>query len=117
MPRFRLRSLLIAVAILAAMVAVGTNRWRREADRWRHEADRLTALHIMGEDHLGKARDAVAQGDWATGKVILVRLLARIEGEPRLADLRARAEELLARAERGLAEQRMPSGPRAPGRN
>jgi hypothetical protein len=106
------------IALMAFALFIGVVQARRQAERalaeaQRVEEDRQGALRLQGEDRLRKARDAMAREDWAAGKVILSGLLGRIEGEPRLADLRTQAGELLIRIDRGLAEQRRtPRGPK-----
>jgi hypothetical protein len=106
------------IALMAFALFIGVVQARRQAERalaeaQRVEEDRQGALRLQGEDRLRKARDAMAREDWAAGKVILSGLLVRIEGEPRLADLRTQAGELLIRIDRGLAEQRRtPRGPK-----
>ena len=43
--------------------------------------------------------------EWTNGQLILSKLLTKIEAEPRLADLRARATDTLEQIKRGLADQ------------
>ncbi len=70
-----------------------------------HESERLTVLRIESVDALFKGRDALAQREWTNGQLILSKLLTKIEAEPRLADLRARATDTLEQIKRGLADQ------------
>ena len=65
----------------------------------------MTALRIESVDALFKGRDALAQKEWTNGQLILSKLLTKIEAEPRLADLRARAADTLDQIKRGLADQ------------
>src|SRR5208337_393085 len=69
------------------------------------ETKRLTALRSESEDLLFESRDGLARKDWANGRLALSRLLTKIEAEPRLADLRARATDTLEQIKRGLADQ------------
>ena len=70
-----------------------------------HESERLAALRIESVDALFKGRDGLARKEWTSGQLILSKLLTKIEAEPRLADLRARATDTLDQLNRGLADQ------------
>ena len=70
-----------------------------------HESERLAALRSESEDLLFEGRDGLARKDWAKGRLALSKLLTKIEAEPRLADLRARAADTLDQINRGLADQ------------
>ena len=65
----------------------------------------MTALRIESVDALFKGRDALARKEWTNGQLILSKLSTKIEAEPRLADLRARAADTLDQINRGLADQ------------
>ncbi|MBV8314537.1 MAG: tetratricopeptide repeat protein, partial [Planctomycetaceae bacterium] len=79
----------------------------------RLESRRVTALRMESVDALFKGRDALAQKDWTDGQLILSKLLTKIEAEPRLTDLRARAAETLDQINRGLADQQAREADRA----
>ncbi|MBV8558283.1 MAG: protein kinase, partial [Planctomycetaceae bacterium] len=70
-----------------------------------HERERLAVLRSASEDLLFEGRDGLARKDWAKGRLALSKLLTKIEAEPRLADLRARATDTLGQINRGLADQ------------
>ena len=91
----------LAAALLVAVVGlVGATLYSIH-----HESERLTTLRIESVDALFKGRDALARKEWTNGQLILSKLLTKIEAEPRLADLRARAADTLDQINRGLADQ------------
>jgi tetratricopeptide (TPR) repeat protein len=98
--------LALGVAAVVAAVGVGLRYYDHVQDHRRREDGRVAALRLESADTLFKGQDARARRDWDNGRLILSQLLTKIEAEPRLADLRAKASDLLKQIERGLADQR-----------
>ena len=94
---------------LALSVAAGVV-WRdsqiRAVEHARTEEDRLAGLRREVDAKLFDAQKALDERQWAEVSVITSKELERIGAERRLDDLRGRAEDLLAKARRGLADQR-----------
>ena len=101
--RRRPRAALLVLGLAAVLGLVGATL----ITTTHHEtaSKRLAALRIESVDALFKGRDALAQKEWTNGQLILSKLLTKIEAEPRLADLRARAADTLDQINRGLADQ------------
>ena len=97
--------LVLGLAAVLGFVGAALQYDHDARNKERREDKRLAALRIESVDALFKGRDALAQKDWTSGQLILSKLLTKIEAEPRLADLRARAAETLDRINRGLADQ------------
>jgi eukaryotic-like serine/threonine-protein kinase len=104
------------IATTVALVVAGTagSLWyyTDALDRNRRDAVELANGRYEGQKQLFAARDAVARRDWNAALNILSGLIARIEREPRLDDLREEAEELQRTAESGLKADRMAAGER-----
>ena len=68
------------------------------------EAGRLEGLRQESLNLLFEGQGLLARKDWNGGRLVLSRLLTRIEHEPKLADLRARASDMLGQIRQGLTE-------------
>ena len=97
--------LVLGLAAVLGLVGAALQYDHDARNQERREDKRLAALRIESVDALFKGRDALAQKDWTSGQLILSKLLTKIEAEPRLADLRARAADTLDQINRGLADQ------------
>ena len=95
-----LTATLLGLAATAVVGLVGATAYYNHS-----ETKRLTALRSESEDLLFESRDGLARKDWANGRLALSRLLTKIEAEPRLADLRARATDTLEQIKSGLADR------------
>jgi eukaryotic-like serine/threonine-protein kinase len=96
-----------SLAVVVAAVAVGlVGAGLRAMSLQRREEARIAALRLKETNSLFEGREAVQRGRWADGKLRLAMLAARLEAEPRLADLRSAAEALMGEADRRLADER-----------
>jgi tetratricopeptide (TPR) repeat protein/tRNA A-37 threonylcarbamoyl transferase component Bud32 len=99
-------SLLAALMVVFLGGASGvTWQWLRAERREAREHQRIAAVQATCQDLLRDAQLARDRSDWPRAKLEVSRVLAKIGLEPELVDLRAHAADLLAIAERQLAEQ------------
>ena len=97
--------LVLGLAAVLSLVGAALKYDHDARNQERLENKRLTALRMESVDALFKGRDALAQKEWTNGQLILSKLVTKIEAEPRLADLRARAADTLDQLNHGLADQ------------
>jgi tetratricopeptide (TPR) repeat protein/tRNA A-37 threonylcarbamoyl transferase component Bud32 len=99
---------LMALGTAFALGLAGYAAWHVEAQRGaqRREARLVAEARLVGTDALIEAKNAFARRDLHGAQRILLRLLPKIEGEPRLADLGAQAASLLREIEHGAADQK-----------
>jgi tetratricopeptide (TPR) repeat protein/tRNA A-37 threonylcarbamoyl transferase component Bud32 len=98
---------LVAIGLVASVALTGAFSYYN-----RSETRRLTGLRLESEDLLFRGRDGLARKDWASGRLALSKVLTKIEAEPRLADLRARAVDTLEQINRRQADQEAWEGDR-----
>jgi serine/threonine protein kinase len=94
---------LLALSVSALGVLVGAG-FRYESLR-RVDERRLLQMRSQANNELLKAQDARARRDWDEGKLIMSKLLTRLENEPRLADLRDQAVSVMERIGREQKDQ------------
>ena len=92
----------VGVTALVGMVVAGS----RYQDSLRDEARRVVTLRFEAAGALSRGREALAQGHPRDGRDPLIRLLRTLKAEPALADLRAEADDVLGRIDRGLEIER-----------
>ena len=71
----------------------------------RREEGRVARLRLEAGDGLLKGREQLARGELDESRVTLTQLLAELQAEPRLDDLRRRAAGVLDQVRRGLGER------------
>jgi tetratricopeptide (TPR) repeat protein len=102
-------TVLVAVGIVAAGIALGMAMRQQSlaSIEQKKENDRLTGLLQEADQQLSEAEWALAKDRWDDVRVIVSRLLSRIEAEsePRIALVRDKAEHLHAEARQGLEKQ------------
>ena len=102
-------AVLVAVGIAAAAIAA-YGEFREQAHirlRQKQEHERVTGVLRAADPALFDAQGALAQKRWEEARVMITRLLSRIEleSEPQIVLLRGKAERLLAQARLGREEQ------------
>jgi hypothetical protein len=96
----------VGAALLVSEARNQERAARGREDRLRSLAEtRVAALRAEGQTLLQKGQAALRGKDWQDAKLQLSNALATAAPEPRLADLKAHADDLLAIADRRLAEQ------------
>ena len=104
---------LLVVTLVSVGAALLVNEARNQEraargreDRLRRLAEtRVAALRAEGQALIQKGQDALGGKDWQDAKLQLSKALATAAPEVQLADLKAHADDLLALADRRLAEQ------------
>ena len=89
----------------AVTLVVACARSRRPAQGRRRREDARAAAQRRERTVLDEAQTRLLEKDWADGRFILSNLLTDLKAEPRLDDIRGRAERLLEQAERGLRDE------------
>jgi serine/threonine protein kinase/uncharacterized protein HemY len=98
---------LLALGLLTSLVLTGAGL-RYNADRraqQRLETRRVTDLRSRSDQTLFESQGLLARKRWNEAREVLTNLRTEIRNEGQLADLRARAEGLIAQADQGLAGQ------------
>jgi tetratricopeptide (TPR) repeat protein len=72
----------------------------RRAEQERREAERLAGVRAEAEGLVAAGEQDIDQEDWPAAKTRLLAALARLEAEPKLAELHGRAADLLAKNNR-----------------
>ncbi len=104
---------LLVVTLVSVGAALLVNEARNQEraargreDRLRRLAEtRVAALRAEGQALIQKGQDALGGKDWQDARLQLSKALATAAPELQLADLKAHADDLLALADRRLAEQ------------
>ena len=101
---------LLALVLLVAGLLRHNAAVRAEA---RREDERVARRRLEAGDGLLNGQGELARGELDEARVTLTRLLAELRTEPRLADLRGRAADVLDQVRRGLAERASRAADRA----
>ena len=78
-------------------------REHEERLRQQNEVARVESIRALATKELLAAQNAIAQGNWFDGRLVLAKLLTRVRDEARLSGMRDQAARLLAQAEREQA--------------
>jgi eukaryotic-like serine/threonine-protein kinase len=98
---------LAAVGLMVLVSLVAGLLWHDASVRAeaRREEGRVARRRLEAGDGLLNGQEQLARGELDEARVTLTRLLAGIQSEPRLADLRGRAAGVLDEVRRGLSER------------
>jgi tetratricopeptide (TPR) repeat protein len=96
---------LLATAAAATIGLIGSGIWydRQARAQERTEIQRVASVRAAALDRIILGQKALAQGRYADGKEIVGKLLGEINDETQLADLRARALDLLGQMDQALS--------------